>query len=648
MRISRLFGCRHWPVVHRSIVHRSIVHRSVVQWLALLLGFALLAACSKLEDPTLHPAFDPANTSPPPPKPATAPSELRNAFFGDLHIHTSLSTDAFVMGVRAMPDDVYRFAKGHAIAHAAGYPIQIKRPLDFAAITDHAEYLGEARLANIDYPTTKKTMREILLEGNAFSITKDWLQTVLKFRKQGFGLTEPNKEILANSWQLTIDAAQRHNEPGVFTSFIGYEWSSYVGEIAVHIHRCVIYRDSKVSALPFSSLDSSRPEDLWKFLQRESDRGIKAFAIPHNANVSKGNMYARVDSNGKALTHVYAEARRRWEPISEILQIKGASETHPLLSAEDEFANFSLASMQPGDEPEGVYELQGSYMRDALRTGIEMQRSEGFNPFRFGVIGSTDSHNASSPTEESDYSGKLPIMDGSAGLRTNEATLLPKGINPANSWSSGGLAGIWAKENTRESLFDAMRRKETFATSGPRIMVRFFAGWDYDAALLSDAGFVAKAYAQGVSMGGQISNASKGSSPRFLVAALKDPIGANLDRVQIIKGWSGVDGQSHEKIYNVALSGNREVAADGSAQPVGNTVDLATASYSNSIGAAELSAFWQDPDFKPGQNAFYYARVLEIPTPRWSTYDAVKLGSEPMQPATIQERAITSAIWYSP
>lgn len=629
--------------------------------LALALPGLLLQGCGRVDDPTLFPEFKADALPALPAKQALPRNPNRNLYWGDLHIHTSLSSDAYIMGVRAIPDDVYRYAKGQAIAHAAGYPMQIDRPLDFAAVTDHAEYLGEARLAELDYPTTRKSLRDILLGGNKASVTQAWLQTTLKFRGEGFGADKPDEAIGRSAWQQTIDAAERHNDPGVFTSFIGYEWSAYVEDIAVHIHRCVIYRDNNVSSIPFSSLDSSRPEDLWAFLAGEESQGRVAIAIPHNANMSKGSMYPEVDSDGKPLTADYAARRNYFEPVSEILQIKGASEIHPMLAAEDEFAGFSIAIMQPGEGEPEVAELKGSYMRPALLSGIGMQQSMGFNPYSFGVIGASDSHNASSPARESDYSGKLPIMDGSAGLRTSEAMLLPLGANPANSWSSGGLAAVWAEENTRTSLFDAMRRKESYATSGPRIALRFFAGWEYDATMLDEADYLGRAYAQGVPMGGQLASPGSGhagsverggkqeaQAPRFLVAALKDPLGANLDRIQIIKGWAGRDGSSHEKIFNVALSGGRSPEGpEGDVAPVGNTVDVTTASYSNTIGAAELTAFWQDPEFDPALEAFYYARVLEIPTPRWSTYDAARLGSKPMQPAVIRERAISSPIWYS-
>ena len=358
----------------------------------------LLVSCSKLEDTSLLPAYVPVPLEEPLVRHTQAESPNNNLFFGDLHIHTSLSTDAYVFGVRSLPDDVYTFAKGGTIEHGAGYPIRISRPLDFAAVTDHAEFLGQARLANLDVPTNRRSLRDLLLNGNALEITLAWIKSTgfIESKGFGFGIDKIDDQVNKAAWQMTIDAAQKHYEPGMFTSFIAYEWSSFVGDSTVHIHRNVIYRDDQVSERPFSYLDSKRPEDLWRFLEEEGQAGRHAFAIPHNANLSKGNMYRKVDSEGGTLTKEYARMRSRYEPISEILQIKGSSETHPLLSNLDEFANFELASLGSGDSDEST--IKGSYARDALRLGLELSHSEGFNPFDFGVIGSSDSHNASSPS----------------------------------------------------------------------------------------------------------------------------------------------------------------------------------------------------------------------------------------------------------
>ena len=575
----------------------------------------------------------------------------RQAFYGDLHIHTGLSTDAYIFGVRSQPEDVYIFAKGGVIEHGAGYPIQINKPLDFAAVTDHAEYLGQARLANLDFPTTQQALSDLLLNENLFTITLAWLSSGQQMSTNGFspGGEAINTQINKDAWQMTIDAAERHYQPGLFTSFIGYEWSADAGDISAHLHRNVIYRTNDVADIPFSSLDSSRPEDLWQFLHKQNQLGKVAMAIPHNANFSRGFMYASLDSEGKPLTTEYAAMRRRYEPITEIMQIKGSSETHPILSSEDDFANFELLGESLFTQSSLPSSMKGSYMRDALRTGMEMSHSEGFNPFKYGVIGASDSHNASSPSDESNYSGKLPLLDGSAGLRTGEALLLPDGINPVTRWGSGGLAGVWAEANTRESLFDALQRKETFATSGPRIKVRFFGGWGFNKDLLNRQDFVSQAYAKGVPMGGELSSAAAGAIPSFIIMAAKDPDGANLDRVQIIKAWVDDNGDSHEQVIDIAAADSRQIdPKSGKLAAVGNTVQAQEPSYSNTIGGALISTHWIDDDFNPNQHAFYYVRVLEIPTPRWSTYDAVTLGTTPMEPVSIQERAISSAIWYKP
>jgi hypothetical protein len=405
-----------------------------------------------------------------------------------------------------------------------------------------------------------------------------------------------------------------------------------------NLHRNVVYRSSRAPEYPYSSLDSDDPEDLWRALEQQRSEGMEAIAIPHNGNVSNGLMYDRVAFDGSPL---------RNEPISEILQVKGSSETHPILSSEDEFAGFELFDQLLSASGE-LSEPRGSYARYALRTGLELSAERGFNPYRFGVIGSSDSHNASSSVEEANYHGKLPLIDGTIGLRLGKSLWLPAEQQRGLRWSAQGLAGVWAEENTRAALFDAMRRKETYATSGPRIQVRFFAGWSFEPDLVSAPDFVTRAYAQGVPMGGALAGVEDAGAPRFAVVALKDPLGANLDRIQLVKGWVDADGASHERVYDVVASDGRMPDASHRVEPVGSTVDVAGARYENSIGAVQLASVWRDPDFEPTQEAFYYARVLEIPTPRWSSYDARTMGVPAPEPATLQERAITSAIWYRP
>jgi hypothetical protein len=638
---------QHCRRINKEIIVFTVRPPRILVLCTLSLG---IVSCSKVDDPSLTPPANPAHSTLP--TPSAAPfNENRQVLFGDLHIHTGLSTDAYVLGVRSEPNDVYRFAKGEVIDHGAGYPIQISRPLDFAAVTDHAEYMGQAKVADLDIPTNERPLPALLREGNAWRITFAWLQSSMQMTQNGFspGGEGIDKDINKSAWDLTIAAAERHNQPGVFTAFIGYEWSADAGNVMAHLHRNVIYRSNDVADIPFSSLDSNRPEDLWDFLHRQNQQGKVAMAIPHNGNFSRGNMYAPVDSEGKPLTAKYAAMRSRYEPISEILQIKGSSETHPLLSSEDEFANFELMGESLFSGGNAGETVKGSYLRDALRVGMELSHSEGFNPFKYGVIGASDSHNASSPSDESNYTGKLPLLDGSAGLRTGEVLLMPAGLNPVTRWSSGGLAGVWAQENSRESIFDALQRKETFATSGPRISVRFFAGWQFNEQTLERADALTWAYAHGVPMGGELKPAAKDKVPGFLIMAFKDPEGANLDRVQIIKAWVDQHGVSHEQVYDIAAADDREVdPATGTLATVGNTVDTTKATYQNTIGGTSVSRFWSDPDFDQAAEAFYYVRVLEIPTPRWSTFDAVKLGTKPMQPESIQERAITSAIWYKP
>ncbi len=614
-------------------------------------ALGLGAACSPVEDPTLFPAFDESMRTAPPPKPAVAPNAQRNLLWGDLHIHTSYSTDAYLLGVRATPDDAYVFARGGTIGHGAGYPIRIDRPLDFAAVTDHSEYMGVARLdESRTLPLEERSLRERLLNDGPLSLTVALLRTVGQVTGlETYAGSSEAERIVLDAWQHTIDTANAHNEPGVFTALIGYEWTSTPD--GQNLHRNVIYRDTHVPERPFTSVDSENPEDLWQALDGQREAGMRVLAIPHNSNVSNGLMYDKFTYDGSALNDAWAQQRLRNEPISEILQIKGASETHPMLSPEDEFADFEIMSDKLGASG-GLSEPAGSYARDALRTGVGLSQREGFNPYRFGVIGSSDSHNASSSVEEDNHHGKLPLMDGTAGLRLGKSIYVPGSLHRARRWGAAGLAAVWAQENTRAAIFDALARRETYATSGPRIRLRFFGGFDYDESLLQTPDLLDAAYARGVPMGGELRGepgaADSPQAPTFLAWVAKDPEGANLDRLQIIKGWADADGVSHERIYDIALSDGREPLENGEVPPVGNTVDPETATYTNDIGAQSLRAYWRDPDFDPAQHAFYYARALEIPTPRWSTYDAVRLGVEPPEPVSLRERAISSAIWYSP
>jgi hypothetical protein len=615
---------------------------------ALFLAAVLTASACTKHDPTLESADDPRFAAPAPPLRELGRIGTRNVFWGDLHIHSSHSFDAYTLGVRALPEEVYAYAKGGTIDHALGYPIRAWRPLDFAAVTDHAEFLGAARARDEAEGSTGMSLREIVETGNPVHITANFLYTVLTkmgtpdTRREAFG--DGAGDVSRSAWEDIIATAERHNEPGRFTAFIGYEWTSMPQE--KNLHRNVIYRSGDVPGFPVSSLDSDNPEDLWRALEEQRGQGMEMIAIPHNGNVSGGKMYDSVTFDGSALSEDYAATRMRNEPISEIFQVKGSSETHPQLSSEDEFAGFEILD-QLLSASSVFSEPRGGYARDALRSGLEMSSRHGFNPYRFGVIGSSDSHNASSSVEEDNYHGKLPMIDGTSGLRLGETMLLPESQNRARRWSASGLAAVWAEENTRASLFDAMRRRETYATSGPRITLRFFASRDFPAGILDDPRQVKKALALGVPMGGELPAGE--ASPSFLVTALKDPLGAHLDRIQIIKGWVDEQGRSFERIYDIAASGDRlPDATTHRVGPVGNTVNVAQASFANTIGAAGLEALWRDPDYVAGQEAFYYARVLEIPTPRWSTYDAQDWGIDAPEPAAIQERAVSSAIWLRP
>jgi hypothetical protein len=615
----------------------------------------LLAACSREAPPGA--AATPATATPAAAhtagaEPGAAPA-ARQVLYGDLHIHTALSADAFSTGTRTLPDDAYRYAKGEAIAHGAGFNVQLGRALDFAAVTEHSEYLGSMReFLNPASPLSRHPLARLFASPDPADAFKALMQISEDASHDGsldelLDLPEVNKA----AWREVIAAAERHNEPGRFSTLIGYEWTSTPEEI--NLHRNVIFRGSAVPGQPFSRIDSDKPEDLWRFLDEQRAQGIEGMAIPHNANASDGMMWARTDSAGEPVDAAWARQRSRNEPIAEIVQIKGQSEAHPLLSAGDEFANYEMwttrmsgAKIPPASKP------AGSYARDALKSGLGLAASLGVNPFDFGMIGSSDTHNSAPPIEEDNYHGKLTQLDGTAQMRAARLarSAEARAAGRETAYSAAGLAAVWADANTREAIYDALRRKESFATSGTRISLRFFGGWEFAPQLTRASDFVAQAYASGVPMGSTLPVApAQPEAPRFAVLATKDPVGANLDRVQIIKGWLDEQGKVHERIFDIAWAGARDIdAASGKLPPVGSTVDVTTATYSNTIGAAELSAVWRDPEFDASARAFYYVRVLEIPTPRWSTHDAVKLGIAAPSPAVIQERAWSSPIWYAP
>ena len=583
-------------------------------------------------------------------------NEAKNAYFGDFHIHTSWSFDAFIYNVRTSPDDAYRFGKGEAIPHVSGQAIQLQRPLDFMAVTDHSEYMGiMMQMKDENNPLSQLDIAKSINDPDP-AISKK------SFGKIGFSIATNwpykeliKKDIIQNTWEKNVAAADRHYQPGKFTTFPAYEWTSSPAnffnwpQYARNMHRNVIFKGGKVSGLPFSSFDSQNPEDLWQWMELQREKGIELIAIPHNANISDGKMFAPTTNDGDKMDIAYTEARMRNEPVAEVTQIKGTSMAHPALSPNDEFADFEIYQYTLGrSEPRVESQPKGSFVREAFKDGLAIAQDIGGNPFKFGVIGSTDCHNGASNIEEDNQIGKSGVQDPTPEIRLSDM----KSGERIRKGAVGGVAGVWAKENTREAIFEAFQRKEVFATSGPRIKVRFFASWNFDTLNLEQANWDALAYELGVPMGGDLEKSSTNSAkaPSFLVKAIKDGEGANLDRIQVIKGWVDKNGKTQEKIFNVAWSDNRIADGDGKIPPVGNTVDVKTATYSNNIGSINLQTIWMDPEFDGDLAAFYYLRVLEIPTPRWTTYDAAELGVDlPTEvPATIQERAWSSPIWYKP
>jgi hypothetical protein len=579
--------------------------------------------------------------------------------FGDTHFHTNLSFDAGLVGTRLTMDEGYRFARGEKVISNTGQPVQLIRPLDFLVITDHAELIGLAPMIQESNP--------LLLADPWGAWVHERFNAGPEGRMEAFGnIIEAgvqginpfsSDEASVSIWQDFVTKADGYNEPGRFTAMTGFEWSSTPS--GDNLHRVVIFADGADrtrQTLPFSMFDSPDPQELWGYLARyEEHTGGRALAIPHNGNLSNGLMFGETTFDGSPMTKEYAEARNRWEPLHEVTQIKGDEETHPFLSPEDEFADFESwdVSNLDGSAPKAAEMFQYEYARSALMLGLRLGAELGANPYKFGMTGATDSHTALSTTREDNYFGKYMSTEPSADRHNN--TVIPT-EDPAlriltSQEAASGLVGVWARENTRGEIFGAMKRKEVYATTGTRIRVRVFAGWDFETDDLSRPDFTAQGYQRGVPMGGDISDAPGGGAPRLMIRALRDPDGANLDRVQIIKGWLDTNGETHERIYDVAVSDGRRIGADGRAlDPVGNTVDVATATFSNTIGDAMMDAYWEDPDFDPSQPAFYYVRVLEIPTPRWTTYDAAffEIDLPDNVPATIQDRAYTSPIWYTP
>jgi Protein of unknown function (DUF3604) len=585
------------------------------------------------------------------------PNPERNAYFGETHLHTSWSVDAFLFGnLVTGPEDAYKYAKGQTIQHPLGYPINITTPLDFMGVTDHSEYVGVTRAANEPGSAVRKIV-EGMPEARGMIMSdpnsKEQQQRAFLSLLWLFGHRPPIKELMspevaAPIWKKTVEFADSANEPGKFTAFCSYEWTSQYNNR--NLHRNVFFRDcAKVPQMPYTALDSWHPEDLWNWMDTQRAAGNELLAISHNANLSDGWMYPTdVDSLGRPIDAAWAESRMRNERLIEMKQVKGQSETHPLLSPNDEFASFALWSVLLGLPLDSgrVDKIVGSYARQALKDGITMQDTRGYNPYKFGFAGGSDSHNAASPYRQQNFYGGHAHEDGTIDTRMSGHNF--SGID-VRYLEPGGLTGVWAEENTRASIWDAMHRKETFGVSGPHIKVRFFGGWGYKPELLDDQGWVKAAYAAGVPMGADLPPV-KAKAPTFVVWAAKDPTAANLDRIQIVKGWSK-SGQSFERVFDVAWSGDRKPNKwTGKIPPIKSTVDIDQATYTNDVGVVELKAVWTDPDFDPSQHAFYYARVLEIETPRWTTIQAKQLGIAPpdVVPPTVQERAWSSPIWYTP
>ncbi len=586
----------------------------------------------------------------------------RNVYWGDTHLHTALSPDAYLSGNRLTPDDAYEFAKGAILRGHNGMDIRLRRPLDFLVVSDHAAYLGVLPALAAEDPVLMASEEGARwakgLAENPALIIAEFVRTLFA-----------NDDVLNNEafersiWQTVIENAERHNDPGKFTAFIGYEYTSMPN--GSNLHRNVVFRDGAErtsQVVPFSAFDSDNPEDLWAYMaayERVTDGSV--LSIPHNSNLSGGLMFRVEDSAGNPLTREYAERRAYFEPIVEATQYKGDSETHPYLSPEDEFADYETWD-QANIGSQVVHRndwFRFEYVRSALKLGLDIEAETGANPYRFGMIGSTDSHTVFATADERDYWGKMSNREPSRQrwqIKLADQESPPPGINVVTTiyeWqmAASGYAAVWATENTRGALFDAMRRKETYATTGPRMTVRFFGGFEFNPSDAHTPDLAELGYTKGVPMGGDLGEAVEGRAPAFLVSALKDPDGANLDRVQIVKGWRTARGELEEKVYDVAWSDERKPdAAHGKVPPVGNTVDVDSATYANTIGDVSLNAFWSDPDFDPAENAFYYARVIEIPKPRWTAYDQVRLGARmPKEvPMTTQDRAYTSPIWYTP
>ena len=585
--------------------------------------------------------------------------------FGDTHLHTAFSMDAGAFGARLGPEEAYRFARGDEVTASSGQPAKLSRPLDFLVVADHSDNMGFfpdlfAGKPEVLADPTGRQWYDLIKSGKGAEAA---VQIIVAFSQGTFPkdlMYLPGTRAYKAAWQATIDAAEKYNEPGRFTAFIGYEWTSNTG--GNNLHRNVIFRDNGDRAsqvVPFTvypPMGSDNPRDLWKWMAAyEEKTGGSVLAISHNGNLSNGRMFPLIESfTGKAVDREYAQQRAKWERLYEATQTKGDSETHPFLSPNDEFANFERwdKANLDGSVVKTKDMLEFEYARSALKNGLKLGKQLGTNPYKFGMVGSSDAHTGLAAMEEDNFFGK--VSSGEPSPERIGATFMHNAKTGVRimDWevSASGYAAVWASENTRESIWDAMQRKETYATTGSRMAVRFFGGWDFVPADAETRSPAVAGYTKGVPMGGDLDRAPAGKAPTFLVAALKDPIGANLDRIQVVKGWLDAKDAVHEQVYDVAWSGDRKPGADGKLPSVGNTVDVANANWTNTIGAPELIAVWKDPAFDPKERAFYYVRVIEIPTPRWTAYDANRFGVKPLPGTemTVTERAYTSPIWYTP
>ncbi|WP_157503135.1 DUF3604 domain-containing protein [Mangrovimonas xylaniphaga] len=592
--------------------------------------------------------------------PSIPTNPLKNVYWGDQHLHTAWSADAGAAGTRLGPEEALRFARGEEVISATKQKAKLKRPLDWLAVTDHSDGAGvimsviNGDAEVMDDPIVAQYHEDMEAGGEkAAAVMMDLIN-----RQSNNNLppvfTDP--EFAKSIWLKNIDIVEKFNDPGKFTAFIAYEWTSNFGG-GNNLHRNVIYRDGGDIARqmsPMTTFDSENPEDLWKWMANfEAKTGGSLLAIPHNGNLSNGLMFKNTAFDGSPLTKELATLRNKYEVLYEITQGKGTSETHPILSPNDEFANFEL--WDKGNlvmVPKTKDMLQTEYARKALKDGLKLESELGVNPFKYGFVSGTDSHTALTTAEENNYWGKYASSEPSAERWSEKALDFPSGFVRGWQLGASGYTGVWAISNTREALWDAMKRKETYASTGPRMTVRFFGGFNYTDADIADANSVQIGYDKGVPMGGDLKTAPEGKAPTFLIHAVKDPTSGNLDRIQVVKGWLDASGNTHEKVYNVVWgdADKRSLDPKGNLPPVGNTVDVKNASWENTIGATELKTFWQDPDFDPTLKAFYYVRVIEIPTPRWTTFDMknYNLTMTDDVPRTIQERAYTSPIWYNP